>query len=98
VVVVVGASVVVDVVLVVEVVDVVEVVLVVDVVLVVVVVGAQSGQSLATVQVSLQSYSPNNPPSGELTKIILPPLIQCFLLLPGVKLGDCSVPSQFVTV
>jgi hypothetical protein len=35
--------------------------------------GPQSGQSLAIEQVVPQSYSPNNPPIGLLTKITDPP-------------------------
>ena len=61
-------------------------------------VGPQSLQSAASEQVTLQSYSPNNPPSGLLTTIIEPASRQWFLLAPANKFGDCSVPPQLVTV
>ena len=60
--------------------------------------GPQSEQLAAIVQLIPQLYSPNNPPIGLLTIIEEPALIQWFLLAPTTKFGDCSVPSQFVTV
>jgi hypothetical protein len=61
-------------------------------------VGIQIVQSLATTQVVPHSYSPNSPPIGVSTVGKVPALRQWFLVAPGNRFGDCSVPSQFVTV